>query len=93
MKDHPMIKNINRLEPYNFSSVVEGNLQEGKRVDIEVVGKWRVDGRNMMGIRYDKKGLIVTIGSFAGEKQLSGDLYQLLRNAVRYRKYGRRKSK
>jgi hypothetical protein len=91
MKNHPIMKNVNTLE-YNDRHTIEGDIQEGRGVDIEVVGKWENDGGNMIGIRYDKKGLIISIGCICSDKYMKGDLYPLLKNAVRYRKYRGKKS-
>ena len=82
MKDHPIMNNINTLQYTNTTYTIVGDIQGG---DIEVVGKWK-SGGNMIGIRYDKKGMIVSIGCEFG-KYMKGDMNELLRNAVRYRKY------
>jgi hypothetical protein len=92
MKNHPMMKNVNTLK-YIDRPTIQGDIQEGRRVDIEVVGKWKKDGGNMIGIRYDKRGLIVSIGCVCSDMYTKGDIYPLLKNVVRYRKYrGKKRS-
>ena len=86
MKDHPIMNNINTLQ-YTGTSTIVGDIQEGEGVDIEVVGKWKEAGGNMIGIRYNKKGLIVSIGCWCSGDYMQGDHFELLKNAVRYRKY------
>ena len=60
---------------------------EGRQGDTEVLGKWKKDGGNIIGVRYDKKGMIISIGFCFDEECIEGDPYELLKNAVRYRKH------
>ena len=92
LNNHPIMRNVKTLGQKHHAFTIKGDIQKGRRVDIEVVGKWKMDGGNMIGIRYDKRGLIVSIGCICDNQYMIGDIYQLLKNAVRYRKYGGRKS-
>ena len=83
MRDHPIMKNVNTLVYDGNSVTIRG---EGIQGDTEVVGRWQRDGGDMIGVRYDKKGIIISIGCVCGVLT-KGDIYELLRNAVRYRKY------
>ena len=60
MKNHPVMTNVNTFQ-YEITYTIQGDIQVGRRVDIEVVGKWKEDGGNMIGMRYDKRGLIISI--------------------------------
>ena len=86
MKYHPIVRDMNPLE-YTARYTIQGDVQKGRRVDIEVVGKWTNAKTNMIGIRYDKRGLIISIGCVCSESYMKGDIYPLLKNVVRYRKY------
>ena len=81
MRDHPIMNNVNT---FNSIYTIRG---EGIQGDTVVVGKWKKDRGNMIGVRYDKKGIIISIGCFCTDDYMKGDIYELLRNAVRYRKY------
>ena len=82
------MKNVHSLQQKNkyFPDTFNGELQGGKRSKTEVVARWKEDGGNLIGIRYDKKGLIISIGCVANDTMMKGDIYQLLSNAVRYSK-------
>ena len=92
LENHPMMEGVSKLE-YQSKLAIEGALHKRKRAGVEVVGKWKEDKGNVIGIRYDKKGLVVSIGCVCTDRWMKGDAYQLLKNAVRYRKHGGKKNK
>ena len=83
VRDHPIMNNVNTLT-YPLIGTIDG---EGIQGDTEVLGKWKKDGGNIIGVRYDKNGMITSLGFCYDDEDIEGDHYELLKNALRYRKH------
>ena len=82
--NHRLMKGVNTLRQTDDTRRVIGNIESG---GVDVVARWNDGSRTpMISIRYDKPGMITSIGMCCASSHASGDVIQLLRNAMCVRK-------
>ena len=82
-KNHPIMGHVNSIKSRSLTTwVVDGELGEG---DVKVIASWS-DGTPMIAVRYDRPGLVISIGFTCSDRFVSKEYEQILKNALRYRR-------
>ena len=83
-KNHLLMKGVNTLRHSGDIGRILGSIETG---GVKMIARWNDENKSpMIAVRYDKPGMVTSIGFCCSSSRSSGDVIQLLRNAQCLRK-------